>query len=443
MTHPGRFPKAPTTARSVPEPDTSGLTATHGSRPPPNQTLVNCYTWLTRVDRRCRNLSKRERRETARGARRELLTDRVDFSWANQAELVHYATAYLEGLAKVGPLHGDAALAGYHPQIIRIRARLPRYANTIWPVLLIGERGTGKGHLLRAIMRFSDTVPLVVALATLSEGTADSELFGHRKGAFTGADRTHDGIVLTAHRSRSAIFLDDVGECPPNIQSKLLTVLDDGVFRPVGSDRMVSVGLQSERRFRIYASSQPGSLAKLRADLLDRFNTVVVRIPPLRERGLDVLLLADRFLREAGDLTKKPVKSLSGEARLVLLEHDWPDNVRGLRNTIVRADFEAEDEAVLDAATVRTSLKAGLSLQSGQDEAPRKADSKATRFPTLAEMIDRHIRAALKRSGGNVSAAAALLGRHRSTIHKWLQRQGKAETTIRAVGSDHLLKPDA
>ena len=212
----------------------AGLTAAHGSRPPPNQTLVDCYTWLTRVDRRCRNLSKGERRETVRGARRELLTDRVDFSWANQAELVHYATAYLEGLAKVGPLHGDAALAGYHPQIIRIRALLPRYADTIWPVLLIGERGTGKGHLLRAIMRFSDTVPLVVALATLSEGTADSELFGHRKGAFTGADRTHDGIVLAAHRSRSAIFLDDVGECPSNIQSKLLTVLDDGVFRPVG-----------------------------------------------------------------------------------------------------------------------------------------------------------------------------------------------------------------
>lgn len=427
MTLPGRFPEAPTTARSVAEPETSGLTAGHGSRQPPNQTLVDCYTWLTRVDRRCRNLSKGERRETARGARRELLTDRVGFSWANQAELVHYATAYLDGLAKVGPLHGDAALAGYHPQIIRIRARLPRYADTIWPVLLVGERGTGKGHLLRAIMRFSDTVPLVVALATLSEGTADSELFGHRKGAFTGADRTHDGIILTAHRSRSAIFLDDVGECPSNIQSKLLTVLDDGVFRPVGSDRMVSVGLQSERRFRIYASSQPGSVAKLRADLLDRFNTVVVRIPPLRERGIDVLLLAARFLREAADVTKKPVKSLSGEARLVLVEHDWPGNVRELRNTILRADFEAEDQAVLDAATVRASLKAGLSVQSGQSDAPTEADTRAAPFPTLDEMIDRHIRAALDRNGGNVSAAAALLGRHRSTIHKWLQRRGEEE----------------
>ena len=140
MTHPGRFPEAPPTARSAAEPATSGLTAAHGSRPQPNHTLVDCYTWLTRVDRRCRNLSNGECRETVRGARRELLTDRVDFSWANQAELVHYATAYLECLAKVGPLHGDAALAGYHPQIIRIRARLPRYADTIWPVLLVGDR---------------------------------------------------------------------------------------------------------------------------------------------------------------------------------------------------------------------------------------------------------------------------------------------------------------
>lgn len=427
MAHPGRFPEAPTTARSFAEPEVSGLTAAHGSRPPPNHMLVDCYTWLTRVDRRCGNLSRGERHETVRGARLALLTDSVDIPWANQTELVHYAAAYLEGLATLGPAHGDAPVAGYNPEIIGIRTRLPRYADTIWPVLLIGERGTGKGHLLRAIMRFSDTVPLVVPLTTMTEGMADSELFGHTKGAFTGADRTRDGIILTAHRSASAIFLDDVGECPPNIQTKLLTVLEDGVFRPVGSDRMVSVGLQSERRFQLYASSQPGSLAKLRADLLDRFNTVVVRIPSLRERGIDVLLLADRFLREAGDLTKKPVKSLSGEARLVLLEHDWPDNVRGLRNTMLRADFEAEDQAVLDAATVRASLKAGLSLQTGQDEAPRKADSKATRFPTLAEMIDRHIRAALKRSGGNVSAAAALLGRHRSTVHKWLRRQGKEE----------------
>lgn len=400
---------------------------TLGSRPPANRTLVDCYAWLTRAERRCRNLSKGQRHKTVRRARKQLLHDSVDFSWANQGELVHYAKAYLEGLATLGPLHGDAALAGYHPEIIGIRARLPKYADTIWPVLLLGERGTGKGHLLRAIMRFSDTVPLVVALATMSEGTADSELFGHRKGAFTGADRARDGLILTAHRSRSAIFLDDVGECPPNIQSKLLTVLDDGVFRPVGSDQMESVGLQSERRFRIYASSQPGSLAKLRVDLLDRFNTVLVRIPPLRERGIDVLLLADRFLREAGDVTNKPVKSLSGEARLVLLEHDWPDNIRGLRNAILRADFEADDQAVLDAATVRASLRAGLNLQSAQDDAPTEADSRATPFPTLAEMIDRHIRAALDRNGGNVSAAAALLGRHRSTIHKWLQRQGKEE----------------
>lgn len=389
--------------------------------------MSDCYAWLTRVERHVRDLAKPELRERVLATRELLQRGRVDYSWAQQPDLVHYAMAYLKDLATGEALPGDRALAGYHPKIMSIRARLPEYADAVWPVLLVGERGTGKGHLMRAIARLSDTVPLYVPLATMAEGIAESELFGHAKGAFTGADHARDGLILTAHRSRSPIFLDDVGECPPNIQTKLLTVLDDGVFRPVGSDQMVSVGLESERRFQIYASSQPGSLSKLRVDLLDRFKTVIVRIPPLMQRGIDVLLLADRFLREAGNVTKKPFKPLSSEARLVLLQHDWPDNVRGLRNTMLRADFEADDQAVLNAASVRASLRAGLNIQSGEDDAPHEADSRAAPFPTLPEMIDRHIRAALDRNGGNVSAAAALLGRHRSTIHKWLQQQGKEE----------------
>lgn len=422
-----RFPATPTTERPSSTPETASLTRCKDPAHQRTRTLVNCHAWLTRVERGCINLSKRERRETVRGARRQLQHGRVDCFWADQRDLLHYATAYLEDLATRGPPLGDTALAGYHPTIMSIRARLPKYADTLWPVLLLGERGTGKGHLLRAITRLADTVPLYVPLATMAEGTAESELFGHTKGAFTGADHARDGVILTAHRSGSAVFLDDVGECPPNIQTKLLTVLDDGVFRPVGSDRMVSVGLRSDRRFRIYASSQPASLAKLRPDLRDRLNTLRVIIPPLRERGIDVLLLADRFLREAGAATKKPVKTLSSEAQLFLMEYDWPGNVRELRNLMLRVTFEVDDQADLDADTVRAHLDAEPVVRTGPGDAPRKADAAMDRFPTIDEMIDTHTRAALDRAGGNVSAAAALLGRHRSTVHKWLQRRGKEE----------------
>lgn len=152
-----------------------------------------------------------------------------------------------------------------------------------------------------------------------------------------------------------------------------------------------------------------------------------VIIPPLRDRGVDVLLLADRFLREAGAATEKPVKALSGEARLSLLEHDWPGNVRELRNLMLRATFEADDRAVLDAFTVRAHMDTEPAVGTGRGDAPREEDSAMRRFPTLDETIDAHVRAALDRTGGNVSAAAALLGRHRSTVHKWLHRPGGAE----------------
>lgn len=422
-----RFPEAPTTERPAPKPDTSSLPSAQRSGRPANRTLVDCYAWLTRVGRGCRNQATGERHEIVRDARRRLLHGGVDCSWAHRPDLVHYAVAYLDDLATGGALPGDRALAGYHPKIRNIHARLPKYADAIWPVLLVGERGTGKGHLLRAITRLCDTVPLYVPLATMTEGMAASELFGHTKGAFTGADRARDGLILTAHNARSAIFLDDVGECPPNIQAKLLTVLDDGVLRAVGSDRMVSVGRKSRRVFRIYASSQPASLAKLRPDFHDRLMTLRVIISPLRERGMDVLLLADRFLREAGAATKKEVKALSGEAQWFLLEYDWPGNVRELRNLMLRAAFEFEGRPVLDAASVKACVDAEPVVQTGQGDTPRDLDSTATRFPTLAEMTDTHIRAALDRARGNVSAAAALLGRHRSTVHKWLRGQGKEE----------------
>ncbi len=216
--------------------------------------------------------------------RRLLVRRQIDDSWDTSGELVRHAAGYLEDLGEGGLQERDIDLIGYHPEIAKIRARIRKLADTVWPVLMVGERGTGKGHILRAIAKTTGETPLVVALAGMPEDLADPELFGHTKGAFTGAHKARDGIILTAHRSGSPIFLDDVGECSPAVQAKLLTVLDDGVFRPIGSDEVLSVGRGPERRFRIYSASQPGPLRKLRPDLRDRLATIMVHIPPLRER---------------------------------------------------------------------------------------------------------------------------------------------------------------
>ena len=392
--------------------------------------LFDCYAWLKRVERECRDLPEDELRERALASRTLSRRRQVDSSWRDSDELMRYASAYLEDLATGGSPPSDTDLIGYHPEIEKIRAQVRKLADTIWPVLLVGERGTGKGHLLRAIMKSTGKAPLVVALAGMPEHLADPELFGHTKGAFTGAHKARDGIILTAHRSRSPIFLDDVGECPPAVQTKLLTVLDDGVFRPIGSDEVLSVGRGTKRRFCIYAASQPESLAKLRPDLRDRLATIMVLIPPLRKPGIDIMLLADHFLREAGAAGQTTAKTLSDEARLVLLEQDWPGNVRQLSSVMARADFEAGDRAVLDAVAVRASLRAEPDTGRDPSDPLPDDDSSVARFPTMVEVTDRHFQEALDRTGENVSAAAKLLGVHRSTVHEWLRGQRRAESGV-------------
>ncbi len=403
---------------------------TRASPCPASRWPVGCYLWLKQMERECRDLPKEEGREHLLVTRRLLVRRQIDDSWGTSGELVRYAAGYLEDLAEGGLRERDIDLIGYHPEIAKIRARICKLADTVWPVLMVGERGTGKGHLMRAIAKSTGEAPLVVVLAGMPEDLADPELFGHTKGAFTGAHKARDGIILTAHRSRSPLFLDDVGECPPAVQAKLLTVLDDGVFRPIGSDEVLTVGRGPERRFRIYSASQPEPLRKLRPDLRDRLATIMVHIPPLRERGIDILLLADHFLREAGAAARTAAKSLSDEARLVLLEQDWPGNVRQLSSVMVRADYEAGGRAILDAAAVRASLRAEPDTGRGPSDPLPEDDPRLARFPTMGEMTDRHLREALDRTGDNVSAAAKLLGVHRSTVYEWLRRQRRAEPGV-------------
>ena len=169
----------------------------------------------------------------------------------------------------------DTSFVGHARQIVKIRNVIGDLATSPNPVLLIGERGTGKGQLMRAIhLRFnrgrSRPVHLVSLAATPPE-LADSELFGHMRGSFTGAVGHRPGILHAAMQTGQPVFLDDMGECPEAIQAKLLSTLDDGFIRPVGSDTPVSIGRGTKRRLKVVASIQPESLCNLRSDLRDRF----------------------------------------------------------------------------------------------------------------------------------------------------------------------------
>lgn len=348
-------------------------------------------------------------------------------------ELDAYSAAYFADLiertrSRASAADRDTRFAGCHESIVRIRSRVPHLATTNRPLLFIGERGTGKGQLMRHVASTwsKSRALLTVSLAALSETLAESELFGHAKGAFTDARTSRDGLIATAAKDRGAIYLDDVAECPPIIQAKLLTCLDDGIFRPVGSDKTISVGRENNRKFSVFSSAQPGAVGRLRPDLLDRLAGELVEIPPLGVRGLDVLLLADFALDMHSDDAAGRLR-LSVESRRRLLAAEWPGNVRQLFNVIARAishsgggriSREAVEAALAEEHRLAYYRRAG-------EAGARSWGETGAAFPTMAEVQEQHIQEAISRVGGNLTQAARLLGMHRSSLHKRIRRRSQ------------------
>jgi transcriptional regulator with GAF, ATPase, and Fis domain len=216
-------------------------------------------------------------------------------------------------------------------------------------VLLLGESGTGKELFARAIHHLSpraDSPFVALNCAAIPEGLVENELFGHERGAYTGAGARKIGKIELAHRG--TLFLDEIGELPLSIQSKLLRVLEEQAFERVGGTQEIEVNVRI-----ITATNkdlQAAVAAKtFREDLFFRISAVPITIPPLRERGEDVLLLADYFLERFRREFRKPALALSEEARGQLRSYPWPGNVRELQNAIERAAILANDEQI-DAA---------------------------------------------------------------------------------------------
>ncbi|HEX4149762.1 MAG TPA: sigma 54-interacting transcriptional regulator [Pirellulales bacterium] len=299
---------------------------------------------------------------------------------------------------------GFDELVGESPPMSDLKAKLTRLSRTVGCVLVRGESGTGKELIARALHRASPRSGrplLAVNCAAMPSELVDSQLFGHKAGAFTGAERDHVGLFQQA--DLGTLFLDEIGEMSLAAQSKLLRVLEGHPFQPVGGTQEVSVDVRviaaTNRDLASYVSEK-----KFREDLYYRLNVFELVAPPLRERTGDINLLMNYFLEHFARLHGRPNLSIATEARARLLSYGWPGNVRQLRN-------------VIDSAVV---LAAGERIEA-QDLGLRDAGADDLSTLKIDDWQRKLIGEALKRAGDNIPAAAKLLGIGRATLYRKME----------------------
>jgi DNA-binding NtrC family response regulator len=317
--------------------------------------------------------------------------------------------------AELASRHGSAAIVAESPALLRVLDLVRRAARSDATVLVSGESGTGKELIARAVHVQSDRVGgpfLAVNCKALAPGVLESELFGHERGAFTGADRARAGLFERAERG--TVFLDEIGETSPDFQAKLLRVLQE--------KRVTRVGGSEEHAldFRVVAATNRDLRREVesgafREDLYFRLAVIPIALPPLRERPEDVLALARHFFVRAAAERKPPLEGWSPEVEAFLRSHTWPGNARELENTIERG--------VALARGPRIEL-ADLLLEGEPAEA-------ASKEGPLADWLDQRaaerIREVLASSGKSRAEAARRLGVDRTTLWRWMQRLGIAD----------------
>lgn len=280
------------------------------------------------------------------------------------------------------------------------------------PILILGQTGVGKEVIAKHIHNKSNrsNMPFVpINIASIPEHLMESELFGHEKGAFTGAIKQKIGIMEIANKG--TLFIDEVGEIPKSVQVKLLRVLEEKSFLRVGGIRKRKVD------FRIITATnrelnKEVEVGNFRADLFFRINVIPLFIPPLRERGDDVVELAQKFLEKYARKYKQPILSLSTESISQLKNHKWPGNVRELKNVIERA-------VVLHNNQGKSS---NFVLQTLPDF--HKAASDIAEEPTLDEIQRRYITRVLEGTNRNLTKAAVVLGMKRTSLYKRMKKLG-------------------
>ena len=303
-------------------------------------------------------------------------------------------------------------MIGASPAMQRVFETVEKVAATDASVLILGENGTGKELVARALHRHSpraDEIFVSVDLGALPPTLFESELFGHTKGAFTGADADRPGRFEVA--SGGTLFLDEIGNIPPDLQVKLLTALQRQEVTRVGSSqpRSVDVRLVAATNQPVHAMAREGAF---RQDLLYRINTVEVRLPPLSERGDDVLALAHHFLRLYTGKYRKPAQTISNAALDKLRAYAWPGNVRELMHTIERAVILSDED---------TLGPADFALAAPEAPPSQNLELDSLDLDTLEQVA---IRKALSKHGGNISHAAGELGISRKALYRRIEKYG-------------------
>ena len=376
-------------------------------------------------------------------------------------------------------------MVGRSPALQRVWRKIDVYGPTDAPVLITGETGTGKelaARALHASSRRRQQPFVAVNCAALSTELLDSELFGHEKGAFTGAIRTHKGRFERAHTG--TLFLDEIGEMAMPVQAKLLRVLEEGRIERLGSERAMDVDVRL-----ITATNVPVEWAirsKLfRLDLYYRLEVLRLHLPPLRERGDDIPMLVTYFLQQYNDKYQRQVRRLTSEAVALFQEYTWPGNLRELRNVLERVYVETSGEVIgrraldewveereqfspglwdlearrtaletrptfippyrdsavltpplLPASTSATAPIEVVSVRDGSAVEPLRPEGQPvwhTSEPGSRELTRERLAEVFHQAGGNMTQAARYLGVHKATVYRRLKALGLSRQDLEGV----------
>lgn len=326
----------------------------------------------------------------------------------NAAELYRLKRENIQLRREVHRRYRYGNIIGKSPAMKRVFEIISRVSPTSSNVLVLGESGTGKELVAKAVhyngpRKEKPFIP--INCAAIPDGLLESELFGHARGAFTGAVAAHRGMLLEAQHG--TVFLDEIAEMGQALQAKILRAIEDKEVRPVGGSEPRTLDV------RIIAATQRNlreeiSKGNFREDLYYRLNVIPIQLPPLRERREDIPLLVEHFLKKYSEQMGTSSKGLSREAMAKLMTHDWPGNVRELENLIERSlvlsqsDVIGPDELAFEPSANSTPI----------------VEKAVNEDMTLGELEDMYIREVLKKTGGKKEQAAKILGINRRTLYR-------------------------